>query len=265
MDALARVYPHADGPGRTLGESTPSRRRRLGTERTDAALREHASLVREVALAIARRKPLHVELEELVSWGMEGLLDAWRRYRSDKHASFPTYARFRIRGAILDNLRSRDLLSRAARRKAVLLDRTRAALEAALGRPPREEEIAEALQLDLGALRRLMVAAEFATVSIEDLPSTTDGACELDAHMPDHDGDPALAVLREERAWLVEAAVGRLPVSEHAAVTLYYRDDLTMRQVGGVLGVSESRVSQLHAQALGRLRGLVHPDLVPAQ
>ena len=132
--------PHCESSKQTELRMVPSEThfayaRPAGT--ADAVLRRHLPLVRDVAHQVACRKPPHVEVDELMSWGMEGLLDAYRRFRPDKHASFRTYARFRVRGVIMDNLRERDLLSRTARRKAVLLDRTRARLEATLGRTPR--------------------------------------------------------------------------------------------------------------------------------
>ena len=240
-------------------DAPPAFARPTGT--ADAVLRRHLPLVRDVAHQVACRKPPHVELDELMSWGMEGLLDAYRRFRPDTHASFRTYARFRVRGVILDNLRERDLLSRTARRKAVLLERTRARLEAVLGRTPHEDEIAGALKVDVAKLRAMMAETDFATVSVEDLRSSDDRPYDVDRHMPDHASDPLRAVLGRERARLVNAAIRRLPEKEHAAVALYYRSDRTMREVADSLGLSESRVSQLHSQALVRLRALLADDL----
>jgi RNA polymerase sigma factor for flagellar operon FliA len=227
------------------------------TGTADAVLRRHLPLVRDVAHQVARRKPPHVEVDELMSWGMEGLLDAYRRFRPDKHASFRTYARFRVRGVIMDNLRERDLLSRTARRKAVLLERTRARLEAILGRTPGELEMADALKIDLVKLRTMAAETDFGTVSVEDLRT-------VERHMPDHASDPLRTVLGRERARLVNAALRRLPEKEHAAVTLYYKSDRTMREVADSLSLSESRVSQLHSQALARLRAILADDLFGA-
>jgi RNA polymerase sigma factor for flagellar operon FliA len=230
----------------------------------DSVLRRHLPLVRDVAHQVACRKPPHVEVDELVSWGMEGLLDAYRRFRPDKHASFRTYARFRVRGVIMDNLRERDLLSRTARRKAVLLERTRTRLEASLGRTPGEHEVAAALKIDLAKLRTMTNETDFGTVSVEDLRTSDDRPYDVDRHMPDHGSDPLRAILGRERARLVNAAIGRLPEKEHAAVTLYYKSDRTMREVADSLGLSESRVSQLHSQALVRLRAMLANDLLGA-
>ena len=229
-------------------------------EGCEATLRRYLPLIRDVAHTIARRKPPQIEFDELMSWGMEGLLDAYARFRPEKHASFGTYARFRVRGAILDNLREQDQLSRAARRKATLLERTRDRLEASLGRTPNEEELAHALQIDFAALRAMIADSEHRLISIEDVGSTDEeGRHEIDRHMPDVNSDPLTAVLAQERARVIAEALNRLPAKEHAAVTLYYTNDLTMREVGLVLGLTESRVSQLHSQALARLRPLLRP------
>ena len=228
----------------------------------DAVLRRHLPLVRDVAHQVACQKPPHVEVDELMSWGMEGLLDAYRRFRPDKQASFRTYARFRVRGVIMDNLRERDQLSRTARRKAVLLTRTRTRLEAALGRTPGEHEIAGALKIDLAKLRAMASESDFGTVSVEDLRTADDRPYDVERHMPDHASDPLRTILGRERARLVNAALLRLPEKEHAAVTLYYKSDRTMREVADSLGLSESRVSQLHSQALVRLRAILADDLL---
>lgn len=255
MEAALRVEPQqAKAFDRAFAPGTSA----------DTVLRRHLPLVRDVAHRVACRKPPHVDVDELMSWGMEGLLDAYRRFRPDKHASFRTYARFRVRGVIMDNLRERDLLSRTARRKAVLLERTRAKLEAALGCAPGEAEVAAALKIDLAKLRSMTRETEFGTVSVEDLRAADDRGREVDRHMPDHEADPLRAILGRERARLVNAAIDRLPEKEHVAVTLYYKSDRSMREVADALGLSESRVSQLHSQALGRLRALLADDLLAA-
>lgn len=228
-------------------------------------MRRHLPLVRDVAHTIACRQPPRVEFDELVSWGMEGLFDAYKRYRPDKHASFRTYARFRVRGMILDNLREQDWLSRTARKKAVLLDRTRTRLEGLLGRAPREAEVAGALRIDIDTLRTMARQTEFGTVSIEDLSRSENGRSEVDQHMPDRESDPLLALLSYERACLVAEALRRLPTKEFAALDLYYRRDLTMRETADELGISESRVSQIHSQALQRMRSLLRPSLAAGE
>jgi RNA polymerase sigma factor for flagellar operon FliA len=224
----------------------------------EAILSRHLPLVRSVAHALACRHPPRGDFEDLVSWGIEGLLDAYARYRAERRTSFAAYARFRIRGAILDNLRATDPLSRTARRKAILLERTRERLEGGLGRRPTHEEMARALEIDLQALWTMAAQAEYGReISLEDVGVDHDGERDPGEPFPDERADPQLAVLARERLRLVAAAVERLSAKERATVTLYYAKDLTMREVGERLGLTESRVSQLHFQALGRLRALL--------
>jgi RNA polymerase sigma factor for flagellar operon FliA len=262
MRAAVRVEEQSNRDLRAPLQRSSDFARPSGT--ADAVLRRHLPLVRDVAHQVACRKPPHVDVDELMSWGMEGLLDAYRRFRPDKHASFRTYARFRVRGVIMDNLRERDLLSRTARRKAVLLERTRRRLEAQLGRTAGEHEVAAALKIDVAKLRAMTTETEFGTVSVEDLRGSDDRPYDVDRHMPDHESDPLRTVLGRERARLVNAAIRRLPEKEHAAVALYYKSDRTMREVADSLGLSESRVSQLHSQALARLRAILADDLLAA-
>jgi len=179
-------------------------------------LRRHLPLVRRVVQRVAARKPPHIEVDDLVSWGIVGLLDAISKYDPKKEASFSTYAQFRIRGAVLDHLRSLDWVPRSVRQKASLIEKVSHALEGTLGRPPTEEEIAEELGLSLDAYQEL---------------------------------------LTQERVGLVADAIKDLPEREQLVVTLYYHEELTMKEVGGVLGLTESRVSQLHSQAMLRLKG----------
>jgi RNA polymerase sigma factor for flagellar operon FliA len=192
-----------------------------------------------------------VGLGDLVSSGTLGLLDAIDRY-DPRHATlFSTYARFRIRGTILDQLRRLDWVPRSLRDKATVVDRAARSLEARLGRPPSEEELARALGLSLAAYRALR--GRLAPVESVDHSGIGDGD-----HAPPFDRaepGPLAALLRRERLCLVVEAIRQLPERDQLLLSLYYRDDLTMKEVGAVLGLTESRVSQLHSQALRRLRG----------
>ena len=251
----------------TLG-SQPTRygpkRRSTGDAPTatppDEAIRAYLPLVRRVVQRLAVRKPPQVELDELVSWGIEGLLDAFKKYDARKQAAFATYAQFRIRGAILDRLRGMDWVSRSVRQKASLLEKTYRRLEGTLGRPAMEEEVAEALDLSLPALHTLLSeVGQMSLFSLEDLGlEATQQRLHAERVLERGDCDPMQAVLSRERADLVAEAIAQLPDKERTVIALYYHDGITMREVGVVLGLTESRVSQLHAQALLRLRGLLH-------
>jgi RNA polymerase sigma factor for flagellar operon FliA len=230
-------------------------------------VRKYLPLVRWLVQRLATRKPPQVEIDEMVSWGIEGLLDALKKYDARKQAAFETYAQFRIRGAILDRLRGMDWVSRSIRQKASLLEKTYQRLEASLGRPATEEEVAAALDLSLPALHALLSeVGQMSLFSLEDLGlDATHERLQVERILEGEGYDPMHAVLSRERASLVADAIRRLPEKERTVVALYYHDGLTMKAVGGVLGLTESRVSQLHAQALLRMRGLLHEHFGPVE
>src|SRR2546428_1955551 len=225
----------------------------------DEVLRRHLPLVRRVVQRLAARKPPHIETDDLVSWGIVGLLDAIVKYDAKKEAAFSTYAQFRIRGAILDHLRSLDWVPRSVRQKASLIEKVSHRLEGTLGRPPVEEEIAAELGVSLDAYKELLTrVGEMSLFSLEDLGfGGGEERFNLEQQMEDGDPDPLAAVLTQERVSLVAEAIRRLPEREQLVVTLYYHEELTMKETGAVLGLTESRVSQLHSQAMLRLKGFL--------
>jgi RNA polymerase sigma factor for flagellar operon FliA len=231
----------------------------------DEVIRAYLPLVRRVVQRLAVRKPPHVELDELVSWGIEGLLDAFKKYDARKQAAFATYAQFRIRGAILDRLRGMDWVSRSVRQKASLLEKTYRKLEGSLGRPATEEEVAAALALTLPALHALLSeVGQMTLFSLEDLGlGTGQERLGLEKLLEGDGSDPMHALLSRERVELVAEAIRALPEKERTVIALYYHEGITMKEVGAVLKLTESRVSQLHAQALLRLRGLLRAHFEP--
>jgi RNA polymerase sigma factor for flagellar operon FliA len=235
---------------------TPARPTPALTGSQEEVLRRHLPLVKRVVQRLAARKPPHIELDDLVSWGIVGLLDAMGKYNPKKEASFSTYAQFRIRGAILDHLRSLDWVPRSVRQKASLIEKTAHTLEGTLGRPPNEEEIAEELGMSLDTYQDLLTrVGEMSLFSLEDLGfGSAEERLRLDRRLEEGEVDPLGALLTQERVTLVAEAIQRLPEREKLVVTLYYHEELTMKEVGAVLGLTESRVSQLHSQAMLRLK-----------
>ena len=218
----------------------------------EAILRRYLPLVRRVARRFLGRAAPHADLDDLVAWGACGLLDALDRYDPTREALFATYARFRIRGAILDQLRQLDWVPRSVRQKAAAVERVARILETRLGRPASEEEMARGLGLSLAAYRDVL--GRIAPVTLVSLDALGFGAGDDDLPLERTEPDPLRGLLRRERLLLVARAIGRLPERDQLLLSLYYRDDLTMKEVGAVLGLTESRVSQLHTSAMLRLR-----------
>jgi RNA polymerase sigma factor for flagellar operon FliA len=230
----------------------------------DKALRDrliltYAPLVKYVAGRLGSGLPAHVEEEDLVSYGLLGLIGAIERYDPNRDVKFETYAITRIRGAIIDELRALDWVPRSVRARAREIERAIAALEAKLHRPPTDEEIAEKIGItgdeledSLTDISRSSIAAldELWTVggSGGDQVALIDTIEDADAPAP----DSALAATELKEA--LGEAITRLPEREKLVVTLYYYEELTLREIGEVLGVTESRVSQLHTKAVLRLK-----------
>lgn len=217
----------------------------------ETLMRRYLPLVRRVARRHQGRTPGGVDLDDLVSWGMTGLLEALTRFDPSRNDSFPAFARFRIRGAILDQLRALDWVPRSVRDKAEGMARATSECEARLGRPATESELAAALGLSLPRYREaLRDIAPVTVIGLDEAGDADAAACSTAAP----DAEPLGGLLQRERAGRVADAIRGLPEREQVLLSLYYRDDLTMKEVGAVLGITESRVSQLHTQALLRLR-----------
>ena len=229
------------------------------------ALMEQLPQVRYIARRIHERLPRHVPFEDLVHAGVLGLIDALNKFDQSKHVQFSSYAKFRIRGAILDNLRELDWSPRDLRRKGRMVEQAYGNLCGTLGRAPTENEIARELGLELRELQSLLAELDGLELGSLRVESPHDGKEEdLLDHIPNAaEETPFSACLRSEQKHLLADAIAELPDKERQVLSLYYYEELTMKEVGAVLGIGESRVSQIHSLAMIRLRARLSGVLVP--
>ena len=219
----------------------------------------YASLVSAVAGRVGMRLPSTVEQADLVSYGMFGLIDAIEKYEPGRAVKFETYASSRIRGAIIDELRAIDWIPRSVRTKARAVDRAYAELESELRRTPSEAEVAERLEMGLGELRA--VFSQLSTVNVaalDDLLGSgeerTDSISLIDTLGDSRAQDPAGSFEAQETKFLLARAIEQLGEREKIVLVLYYYEGMTLAEIGRVLGVTESRISQMHTAAMLRLR-----------
>jgi len=220
----------------------------------ETRVRDLAPLVKRIAHNMMAALPPSVEIDDVIQSGMMGLLDAARRYQTSEGAQFETYAVQRIRGAMLDGLRQCDWLPRGVRRNLRQVEAMIAKLEQKKGRAPTEAELAKALEMTLADYQHLLQEARgYQIVSYEDFSADEEDSF-LERHATGNDGDP-LEVLEERslRESLV-AGIDALPEREKQVMGMYYEQEMNLREIGEVLGVSESRVCQIHTQAIARLR-----------
>jgi len=223
----------------------------------NALVMAHVDLVRSMASRLGRRVPSHVELSELVSVGVLGLIDAAMRYQPDLGVPFDAFARRRIHGAMLDALRRLDRVPRSLRRLQRRVDAALTELRHGLGREPDAAEIAEALGVSVERYSGLLEELRWADVAVLRAASTDEEASDAIQIAVDTDDGPYAQLERRELGVQLARALGQLPERERHVLALSYERELTLAEIGRVIGVSESRVSQLRAQAIARLRSLL--------
>jgi len=223
----------------------------------DALIMKYASFVKYVAGRIAVNLPSNVEFDDLVSYGILGLIDAIDKYDSDRNVKFKTYAKTRIRGAIFDELRVLDWTPRSIRQKARKLEKAYAKLEGKLGRDARDEEIAEYLNIDISELHKLFDETKKSLLlSLDEIfYDDEEGSSRFDFIEDQKSDNPQSKIEEAEAKKILADAISKLSDRERMVITLYYYEELTSKEIGKILGVSDSRVSQLHTKAILRLRG----------
>lgn len=230
----------------------------ISAENRDAVILEYAPMIKYVANRIAMRLPPHIEVDDLISVGVLGLIDAIKKYDPGRGAKFKTYAEFRVRGAILDELRSMDWVPRSVRQKASSLDSVVQKLQSHLGRPPEDDEIADEMGLSMDDYFDILnETRSMPILSLEDLgiaKETGEQQSLLECLAGKSDADPQTQFRLNELKEIIAKAIDQLPEKEKLMISLYYYEELTMREIGEVLGITESRVSQIHSKAVFRLR-----------
>lgn len=224
-------------------------------EEEEQLLLEHLPIVRYLARRIHERLPHHVEMEDLVSAGVVGLMDALQKFDPAKKVQFRSYAQFRIRGAILDSLRMLDWSPRELRRKGRAVEEAARTVTARLGRAPAEAEIAAEMGLRLEQYQQLLGELKGLEIGTLHAERNEDSGEEELAYVPGRpEEDPLFRCLRSEMEERLAGGIAGLPERERLVMTLYYYEEMTMREIGLALGVVESRVSQVHAAAVRHLR-----------
>lgn len=223
-------------------------------------VQKYAPLVRRLAYQLMARLPASVQIEDVIQNGMVGLMDSLARFEEGMGAQFETYATQRIRGAMIDGLRENDWMPRALRRDMRRIEAAVHVLEHRHGRAPAETEVAGAVDMSLTDYQRTLRDARASQmVHFEDF--NEEGEADFfEKHLGDPTADPLLQLIENhERSALIDA-LGCLPERERLMMRLYYEEDLNLREIGDMLGVSESRVCQLHKQAVSRLRGMLSDE-----
>ena len=231
---------------------------RNNQKKRDKLIIKHLPLVKYVVSKIINYLPSFVDQEDLIEYGIVGLIKAAEKYDTRRNTKFKSYAMYRIRGSILDYLRSQEWMPRTLREKAKMVKDTCISLEQKLSRPPQTDEIAKALNIDPAALNKLLANIHFSKLfSLEGFCQKTEDTMEENRNQEIRDTkstDPLSELQTKEEISLLAQAIDELPKKERLVITLYYYEGLLLREISRSLGISESRVSQLHHHALFLLR-----------
>ncbi len=239
--------------------TAPSWGATVNKKERERLIMQYVPLVKNIVGRIAMKLPSHVGKDDLINAGIIGLMSALEKFDETRNVLFETYAGFRIRGAILDELRSRDVVSRSDRNKKTRIEDALEELQKELGRSPTEDEIAARLDLPLDDYYRLLNDAKGVSIlSSDDLPPDyceTHTQSEVMEQIAEN--NPFALLSRTEMKEVLREAIESLPEKEALVLSLYYYEELTLKEIGLVMELSESRISQLHSQAVLRLRSVL--------
>ena len=236
----------------------------LSAEKRNELILTYTPLIKYIAARLAARLPAQVSLDDLISCGIIGLIDAINKFDISKNVQFKTYAEFRVKGAMLDELRALDWVPRSIRRKTTDLEKAYADIEKQVGRPATDEEVAQTMGLALDDFYKLLDETKSVTfMDIEFLRQKTTEANDptLAETFAMDDRDPFMAINLSQIRELIANAISDLPDKEKLTISLYYQDELTMKEIGEVMGYTESRISQMHSKAMFRLRAKLKKTL----
>ncbi len=219
----------------------------------------HAPMVKRIAYHLKSRMPANIQLDDLIQSGMIGLLEAANNYDASQGASFETYASIRVRGAMLDDVRKNDWAPRSVHRNNRRVAEVVRKIENEKGRDARDTEIAEALEMDMDEYNRILQdASGHKILSFEDIGNGEDSLIDS---IPTPMSEPLDSLQKEDIKSQVATAIASLPERERLVMALYYDEELNLREIGAVIGVSESRISQIHSQAIIRLQARLDQTL----
>jgi RNA polymerase sigma factor for flagellar operon FliA len=243
----------------TVQSVSTRRKAKVSQQVRDQIVLDHLPLVKAIAIRVHQNLPVHVDLDDLIHAGVMGLFDAVTKYDGAKNVVFHAYAKHRIKGAILDSLRQLDWASRDLRKRQKKVDATVRALSTKLGRTPSDIEVAQEMGVGIERWRRMqMEMRTVGPVSSTPAPDQEGERSQEFAEKPDY--QPDHIVEHKELQSTLARAIGTLPARYQKVVSLYYTDDMTMKEIGDVLGVNESRVSQIHKTALLKMQVVLQSE-----
>jgi RNA polymerase sigma factor FliA len=237
------------------------RKQRVSKTVRDRIVLEHLPLVKAIAVRVHENLPVHVDVDDLFHAGVLGLFDAASKYNPDKKVAFSAYAKHRIKGAILDSLRQLDWASRDQRKRQKQIESTTRDLTAKLGRVPMESEVAETMGYDTEKWRRVSMEMRMVGLLSASSRPVSDQATNLAPEFPARvDSQPDRMCEHEQLRTTLARAVSTLPERYQKVVVLYYTKEMTMKEIGDMMGVNESRVSQIHKSALAKMAGALRSE-----